>query len=279
MDNIHPFKTRIGLGTSGFGNVKHRERLDIEALESSLAVGYRMFDTAEMYGDGQCETLLGKAMQVWNGPRHDLQIVSKVLPKNATSKQSVLDACRRSLDRLQTDYLDVYLLHWREHNTNLTQVIEAFEELKSQGCILHYGVSNFNPAGLVDWRDREFLLGIKYGACVLQTRYSLSERVIDRFLLNTVREKYSMSVMAHSPFQLGKLMQDDSQLRPLAEENSCTVAQLCLAWLLRHDHVVVIPKSGRRDRQIDNLGADKIQMNPETLNKLEILFPVPVPQK
>jgi diketogulonate reductase-like aldo/keto reductase len=278
MNNIHPFKSRIGFGTSGFGNIKQRERLDIEALESSLAVGYRMFDTAEMYGNGCCEILLGNAIRVWNGSRQDLQIVSKVLPENATSKTTVIDACRRSLDKLQTDYLDVYLLHWREHNTDLIGVIEAFEELKSQGRILHYGVSNFNPGSLVDWRVRESQFGIKSGACVLQTRYSLNDRLIDKFLLNHVRD-YPMSVMAHSPFQLGKIMQRQDQLRPLAEENSCTVAQLCLAWILRHDHVVVIPKSGHKDRQRENLAADKIQLKPETFEQLEMLFPVPSPQK
>lgn len=278
MQTIYPFKHKIGFGTSGFGNLSSLYKRDLESLVSALSVGYKFFDTAEKYGDGKCETLLGNAIREWGGLRSDIQIVSKVLPDNATSKQSVIDACDRSLDRLQTDYLDVYLLHWRKPETNLMATVEAFAELQSKGKIQHFGLSNFNPQGLADWRECEIKLGIEKGASVLQTRYSLAERLVDRFMLNHVKEKYQMSVMAHTPLKLGgMLMQYNSLLEPLALENSCTVAQLCLAWIIRHPHVVTMPKSSQRERQIENLAATGITLTASTIEQLNQMFPIPLP--
>lgn len=276
MTTIFPFKHRIGFGTSGFGNFIPRQKLDIESLESALDVGYRLFDTAEKYADGRAEQYLGGAIKTWGGNRSDLQLVSKVLPDNATSKQSVIDSCNRSLERLKTDYIDVYLLHWRKPETNLMATLEAFKELQEQGKILHFGLSNFNPTSLEDWRNCEIQLGIVNGASVLQTRYSLAERLVDRYLLNHVKEKYQMSVMAHTPLNLGGLLMNADALKPLAEENSCTVAQLCLAWIIRHPHVITIPKSSNSVRQLENLNAEKIILNPTTIDKLNSMYPVPV---
>lgn len=277
MQTISPFKHKIGFGTSGFGNLASLSKRDLESLVSALLVGYKFFDTAEKYGDGKCETLLGNAIQEWGGARSDIQIVSKVLPDNATSKQSVIDACNRSLDRLQTDYIDVYLLHWRKPETDLMATVEAFAELQSQNKIHHFGLSNFNPQGLSDWLDCETKLGIEKGASVLQTRYSLAERIADRVLLNLAKEKYHMSVMAHTPLDLGRLMMFQARLEPLAQENSCTVAQLCLAWILRHPHVVTIPKSGKKERQIENLSAADITLSDSTIEQLNQMFPIPLP--
>lgn len=283
MDHIHPFKSRIGLGTAGFGDVDFREGSDQRALETSLDLGYRMFDTAEMYGSGRCEILLGKAIQAWSGSRQDLQIVSKVLPDNATSKQSVIDACRRSLDRLQTNYIDVYLLHWRKPETDLPGVVDAFLELKEQGLVLHYGVSNFNADGIRWFKRLEAERGVAQddpaGARVLQTRYSIVDRLVDRYLLDFISREYSMSVMAHTPLDLGKLFTKASNLSALAQREGCTLAQLALAWQLRRTNLVTIPRSKSPRHQKENLQAINLSLSTHTLEEIDRLFPVPTPEQ
>lgn len=279
MEQIYPFNSRIGLGTSGFGDVDFRQGWDQRMLETSLTLGYRLFDTAEMYGSGRCETLLGNAIKVWNSSRRDLQIVSKVLPDNATSKQSVLDACRRSLDRLQMDYIDVYLLHWRKPETDLPGVVDAFLELKRQGLILHYGVSNFNADGIRWFKSLENDRGIApddpFGARVLQTRYSIVDRQVDRYLLDFAGREYSMSVMAHTPLDLGRLLDKNSALAALAQHEGCTLAQLALAWQLRRTNLVTIPRSKNTQHQRENLQAEKLSLSAHVLEEIDRLFPVP----
>ncbi len=283
MTNYFPFQTRVGLGLSGFGNLPDRRSFDISRMVSALNMGYRLFDTAEMYGEGRCETLLGEAVKIWKGARQDIQIVSKVLPDNATSKQAVLDAAHRSLDRLQTDYIDVYLLHWRKPETDLPGVVDAFLELKSQGKILHYGVSNFNPSGITWFKRLEVERGIATdnpaGARVLQSRYSIVDRLVDRHLLDFATNNYSMSIMAHSPLDLGKLFVKGAELATLAERENCTVAQLALAWQLRRSNLITIPRSKDIAHQTDNLKASKLSLSTVTLQEIDRLFPVPTPEQ
>ncbi len=283
LENHFPFCSRVGLGLSGFGNLPEKRSFDTSRVLSALNMGYRLFDTAEMYGQGQCEALLGDAVKIWNGARQDIQIVSKVLPDNATSKQAVLDACRRSLDRLQTDYIDVYLLHWRKPETDLPGVVDAFLELKSQGQILHYGVSNFNPDGIKWFKNLEAERGVAVnnpaGARVLQTRYSIVDRLVDRYLLDYATKNYNMTIMAHSPLDLGKLFTQGAELSAVAEREGCTVAQLALAWQLRRTNLITIPRSKDIAHQIDNLKASQLSMSTQTLNDVDRLFPIPTPEQ
>lgn len=282
-ENCFPFRGRVGLGLSGFGNLPEKSSFDTSRILTAINIGYRIFDTAEMYGDGRSETLLGNAYAIWKGPREDLQIVSKVLPSNATSKQAVLDACRRSLDRLRMDYIDVYLLHWREPSTDLPGVVDAFLELKSQGLIHHYGVSNFNPDSIKWFKNLELERGVAHtnpaGARVLQTRYSINNRLVDRYLLDYAANNYNMTVMAHSPLDLGKLFAHEAKLTALAERENCTVAQLALAWQLRRNNLITIPRSKDIRHQTDNFKAVALTLSTVTLQEIDQLFPVPTPQE
>lgn len=283
LENYFPFRDRVGLGLSGFGNLPDKRSFDTSRILSALNIGYRVFDTAEMYGEGRCETLLGDAVNIWQGARSELQIVSKVLPDNATSKQAVLDACRRSLDRLRMDYIDVYLLHWRKPETDLPGVVDAFLELKSQGLILHYGVSNFNPDGIKWFKNLEAERGVAHnnpaGARVLQTRYSIVDRLVDRYLLNYATKNYHMTIMAHSPLDLGKLFAREAELSAVAEREGCTVAQLALAWQLRRANLITIPRSKDIKHQQDNFAASKLSLSTRSLEEIDQLFPIPTPEQ
>ena len=283
LENCFPFRSRVGLGLSGFGNLPDKRSFETSRILSALNMGYRLFDTAEMYGEGRCESLLGDAVNIWKGPRQDLQIVSKVLPDNATSKQAVLDACHRSLDRLRMDYIDVYLLHWRKPETDLPGVVDAFLELKSQGRILHYGVSNFNPDGIKWFKNLEAERGVAAdnpaGARVLQTRYSIVDRLVDRYLLNYATNNYQMTIMAHSPLDLGKLFDRAAELSAVAEREGCTLAQLALAWQLRRINLITIPRSKDIKHQQDNFAASKLSLSTRSLEEIDQLFPIPTPEQ
>ena len=268
----HPFHSRVGFGTSGFGNIPGRTTQDLHSIISALEVGYRLIDTAEKYGEGRCEKLLGEAIMAWGGPRRDLDIVSKVLPSNATSQKQVVESCENSLRRLKSDYIDVYLLHWRKPETNLPATLDAFLELQNKGLIRHFGLSNFSLKDIEIWKIMEKSHGITAGAVTLQTRYSLPVCQADDVLLPWIKEKYPMSIMAHTPLQLGEVFTHSDKLAPLAEQESCTIAQLCLAWILRRPECVVIPKSQSKDRQSENFNAGQVILSADTIHTLDKLF-------
>jgi diketogulonate reductase-like aldo/keto reductase len=217
-----------------------------------------------MYGEGRAEELIGQAIA---GRRDDVFLVSKVYPHNATRKGAIA-ACERSLRRLGTDRLDLYLLHWRG-NVPLAETLEAFETLRRAGKIGSYGVSNLD---LADMRELRSLPG---GDQVQtnQVLYNLSRRGIEWDLLPWLRE-HRIPVMAYSPVEQGRLLRD-RKLVDFARRHGMTAAQAALAWLLSHEDMIVIPKTGSRERLGENAGAASLWLSESQLAELDRLFPPP----
>lgn len=261
---------RLGLGTWRMGESQRTQPAELAALRLALEIGYRAFDTAEMYGEGGAETLLGQALAAaLRGPlrRDELCVISKVYPHNAGT-QGVVAACERSLKRLQLDRLDLYLLHWRG-SIPLAQTVEGFERLRQRGLIRHWGVSNFD---LVDMQE---LAALPQGAqCAAnQVWYSLTRRGVEFDLLPWQRAR-QMPLMAYSPIDQGALA-DHAGLRPLAQERGVTPAQLALARLLAETGVMVIPKSSDPARLRQNFEAASLSLDAGTRAQIDALFPPP----
>lgn len=254
----------LGMGTWRMGEDPGKRAEEIATLRLGLDLGATLIDTAEMYGEGQAEELIGEAIA---GRREEVFLVSKVYPHNATRKGAVL-ACERSLRRLRTDRLDLYLLHWRGE-VPLSETMEAFTSLREAGMIRYYGVSNF------DLSDMQELWSIPAGRHVAtnQLLYNLARRGIEWDLLPWLRER-QIPVMAYSPLDEGRLARHP-KLVHFAQRYDMTPSQAALAWLLEKDDVIVIPKSSRRDRLRENLGALDIRLTLEQLAELDGLFPPP----
>jgi len=261
----------LGLGTWRMGERKASHAAELKALRTALDLGYRVFDTAEMYAEGGAEELLGEALaeaQRGGGlAREDLFIVSKVYPHNA-SAQGVLAACERSRRRLQLDHIDLYLLHWRGP-VPLRQTVEGFEWLQQLGWIRHWGVSNF------DVDDLRELSEVPGGdACsVNQVWYSLSRRGIEFDLLPWQRTR-QMPLMAYSPIDQGALA-DHAGLCDMAARRGVPPAQLALAWMLSQPGVMAIPKSSDAGRLRQNWEAAALPLDATELAQLDRLFPPP----
>jgi diketogulonate reductase-like aldo/keto reductase len=217
-----------------------------------------------MYGEGQSEQLIAEAL---NGRRDEVFLVSKVYPQNS-SRQAAVAACERSLRRLNTDRLDLYLLHWRGE-VPLAETIHAFLALQQAGKIRHYGVSN------LDLADMQELWSVPGGPAVAtdQLLYNLARRGIEWDLLPWLREQ-RVPVMAYSPIEQARLLRNP-KLADFARRHSVTPAQAALAWLLAKDDVIVIPKTGRRERLKENLGALDRPLTVPQLAELDRLFPLP----
>jgi diketogulonate reductase-like aldo/keto reductase len=221
-----------------------------------------LVDTAEMYGEGRAEVLVGEAIA---GRRKDIFLVSKVYPHGAT-KSGILTACEQSLKRLKTDYLDLYLLHWRG-SIPLAETVEGFLQLKQQGTIRDFGVSNFDAA------DMEELAGLPGGGEVFtdQVLYNLTRRGIEWDLLPWCRDR-KMPVMAYSPVEQGRL---PAKMDAIARKVNANRFQLALAWLLHQDGVLVIPKAASEAHVIENRKALDIEIPEQILSELDALFPPP----
>lgn len=254
----------LGMGTWRMGEDPTKRAEEIATLRLGLDLGATLIDTAEMYGEGQAEELIGEAIA---GRREEVFLVSKVYPHNATRKGAVL-ACERSLRRLRTDRLDLYLLHWRGE-VPLSETMEAFTHLRETGMIRYYGVSNF------DVSDMQELWSIPAGRHVAtnQLLYNLARRGIEWDLLPWLRER-QIPVMAYSPLDEGRLARHPKLVR-FAQRYDMTPSQAALAWLLEKDDVIVIPKSSRRDRLRENLSALDVRLTLEQLAELDGLFPPP----
>lgn len=254
----------IGIGTWMMGEERGKARDEIAAIRHSVGLGMKVVDTAEMYADGQSEVLVGKAL---HGIREQAFVVSKVFPWNA-SKSGAIAACEASLERLNMDYLDLYLLHWRGSHP-LGATVEAFETLKDQGKIKAWGVSNF------DIGDMQQLLAVDGGKnCeVNQILYNLSRRGPEFDLLPMLQES-NIAVMAYSPIEQGKLVKDE-RLIHIAKAYQATPAQICLAFLLERDQLMAIPKSSSNARVDENFGSFEIDLSDEHLEELDRLFPPP----
>ncbi|WP_446720743.1 aldo/keto reductase [Mesorhizobium sp. L-8-3] len=255
---------RLGQGTWNMGEDPRRRAEEVAALQLGLDLGMTLVDTAEMYASGGAEAIVAEAMA---GRRQEVFIVSKVLPTNAT-RRGVQKACEASLERLRTEVIDLYLLHWRGA-VPLSETIEAFEELKSAGKIRHWGVSNF------DTDDMEELLRLPAGAAVQtnQVLYNLTRRGIDYDLLPWSNRR-RIPVMAYSPVEQGRLG-NERRLEAMARRLGATAAQVALAWLLRQDGVIAIPKASRPQHVRDNRAALDLELTAEDLAELDRAFPPP----
>jgi len=254
----------FGLGTWNIGDDPGTRAEEIATLRLGLDRGARLIDTAEMYGDGRSEELIAEAIA---GRRDEVFLVSKVYPQNASAKAAPA-ACERSLRRLKTDRIDLYLLHWRG-NVPLAETLQAFMRLRQAGKIRHYGVSNLD---LGDMQELWELPGGD-GVATNQLLYNLTRRGIEWDLMPWLRQR-RMPVMAYSPIEQGQLP-GTRKLAGFAERHGMTPAQAALAWLLARDNVIVIPKTGRREHLRQNLGALNHELTAAQLAELDRLFPPP----
>jgi diketogulonate reductase-like aldo/keto reductase len=254
----------FGQGTWYMGDDRAARAQEIAALRHGLDLGATLIDTAEMYGDGRAEELVAEAI---SGRRDEVFLVSKVLPGNATRRGTVA-ACERSLQRLKTDRLDLYLLHWRG-NVPFAETLEALAALRDAGKIRHYGVSN------LDLADMQELWPLNGGAAVAanQLLYNLTRRGIEWDLLPWLRA-HRIPVMAYSPLEQARLV-SHAKLVKFAQRHGMTPAQTALARLLAHDDIIVIPKSARRERLTENLGALDHSLTAAQCAELDALFPPP----
>jgi diketogulonate reductase-like aldo/keto reductase len=260
----------LGLGTWRLGEAAAKADAEVHNLRLALDVGYRVFDTAEMYADGGAETVLGRALAegLHQGlTRDELFVVSKLLPEHAT-EAGVVAACERSLRRLQLDRLDLYLLHWRG-SVPLGDTVRGFEQLQRRGLIRQWGVSNF------DLDDLRELMAVPGGAACAanQVYYSLGQRGAAFELLPWLRLQ-QMPLMAYSPIDQGELA-DHPALRPLAERHGVTPAQVALAWVLQQPGVMAIPKAGNALHLRHNWAAASLKLDAADLAALDRSFAPP----
>jgi diketogulonate reductase-like aldo/keto reductase len=246
------------------GEASARRADELLALRTAFDLGYRLFDTAEMYADGRAEELLGEALA---GQRQEAFIVSKVLPRNSWVK-AARTACERSLKRLRTDYIDLYLLHWREQ-VSLPEVLESMERLVSAGKIRRWGVSNFDTA------DLQELWAIPDGhRCVVnQVWYSLGSRGPEFDLLPWQRE-HRLPLMAYSPLDEGRLALHPA-LMALGRRHHASAAQVALAWVLARPGTIAVPMTSQLDHLLENLQAQHLRLSDEDLAELDGIFMPP----
>ena len=260
----------IGLGTWYLGENPVSWHRELEALRTGIKEGMTLIDTAEMYGSGRSERLVGEAISGMD--RESLFVVSKVLPQNA-GKGRIFSSCRASLKRLGTGYLDLYLLHWRG-GVPLSETVACMEELKKEGLIRAWGVSNF------DIEDMEDLWSVKNGRnCLInQVLYHPGSRGIEFSLLPWM-EAHSVALMASRPLaQGGRLRQglmESPAVREIAKAHGATPAQVLLAWAIRNKKTIAIPRSASPAHTRENALADQLVLSPSELESIDSFFPAP----
>jgi len=258
----------LGQGTWMMGEKAAHRDDEIAALRLGLDLGMTLIDTAEMYGDGGAEEIVAEAVK---GRRDETFIVSKVLPSNA-SRRGTLAACERSLKRLRTDRIDLYLLHWRG-SFALQETIDAFRVLRDQGKIRHWGVSNFDLADMAD------LIAVDGGADAAsnQVLYNPMRRGID-FDLAPWSRAHGIPIMAYSPIEQGRLLKNPA-LQAIAARHGATPAQIALAWAMRDGATIAIPKATRPDHVRDNRAAHDLVLTKDDLTEIDRAFPPPTRAK
>ncbi|MBZ6392198.1 MAG: aldo/keto reductase [Pantoea dispersa] len=259
----------VGQGTWYMGENPAQRAQEIAALQAGLDAGLKLIDTAEMYAEGGAEEVVGAALR---GRRDQAWLVSKVYPWNA-GEVDAIDACERSLRRLQTDYLDLYLLHWRG-NVPLEETVRAMQTLQQQGKIRHWGVSNFDSDDLQElWSEAGGM-----GCATNQVLYHLASRGIEFDLLPLCQQHHT-PVMAYCPLaQAGRLRQalfDDATLQQIAQQKGISIAQLLLSWVIRQPGVMAIPKAGSVAHVQENAAALNITLTSDELALLDRAFPPP----
>ena len=260
----------LGQGTWCLGDTPETYAREIEALRAGIEAGMMLLDTAESYGDGRAERLVGEAIRPYD--RAHLFLVSKVLPSNAYGTR-LMTSLERSLSRLGTDYLDLYLYHWRGARP-LAEMVAAMEEARAAGKIRAWGVSNLDTA------DMEELWRVPGGKnCVVnQVLYHVGSRGIDYSLLPWMRA-HGVALMAYCPLaQAGRLGCDllgSTVLKEMAEKYGATPAQIALAWAVRDGNTIAIPRTGRREHAVSNAGADALDLTSEDCAAIDRVFPPP----
>ena len=260
----------VGLGTWKMGDDSNIHQEEIDAIQFAINQGANVIDTAEMYGDGASEELIGEAIQSYD--REKLYIISKVHPENA-SRDKVLTSIDNSLKRLRTDYIDLYLLHWKSQYP-LEETISAFEEAKNLGKIKEWGVSNF------DTSDMKHLLSLPNGhKCVAnQVRYNVGDRGIEYDLKPFMREN-NIALISYAPIargdKLGKNLTKSPVLLELSRKYEVDVFQILLAWDIRDGHTLAIPTSSNKLHIENNMGASNIHLTEEDIQKIDSEFPPP----
>jgi diketogulonate reductase-like aldo/keto reductase len=254
----------LGLGTWRMGERRSERAQEVAAIRLGLDLGLTLVDTAEMYGDGGAEEAIAEAIA---GRREGLFIVSKVYPHNA-SRAGAIAACERSLKRLKTDRLDLYLLHWRG-SVPLAETVEAFERLKASGKVRNWGVSNLGAADMAE------LAGTPSGGnCAAnQVLYHLGSRGIEWRLIDDCRRDKVM-VMAYSPLGQGPLLRKPA-LKAIAGKHGVDAGAIALAWVLRQPGVVTIPKAVQPEHVRANLRALQVKLDADDLKALDAAFPPP----
>jgi diketogulonate reductase-like aldo/keto reductase len=254
----------LGQGTWHMGEDRRRAAEEEAALRLGIELGMTLIDTAEMYGSGGAEEVIARAAE---GMRDRLFIVSKVYPHNG-SRTGVVAACERSLKRLATDRIDLYLLHWRG-SIPLAETLEGFQRLERDGKIRHYGVSNFDRGDMEEW------VALRGGETVAadQVLYNLSRRGPEWDLVPWCRE-HGVAVMAYTPLGQGSML-GNRGLAQIARRRDTTPAQIALAWLLRQEGTIVIPKASRAAHVRENRGALDIELTEDDLAALDRAFPPP----
>ena len=258
--------SRLGQGAWQIGDDRRKRTEELLALNVGLDLGLNLIDTAEMYGNGRSEELVAEVVA---GRREQIYLVSKVLPENAT-RSGTIAACERSLKRLKTDYLDLYLLHWRG-SVPLEETLEAFTTLRDRGSIRRYGVSNFDRA------DIEEAASLPGGTDIAtnQVLYNLEHRGVEFELEPWCRER-EIPLMSYSPLGSdSRRLRTHPVLKKLAARLGATPARLALAWLLRQPDVVVIPKAASEAHVRDNHAALKLSLSADDLAELDRTFPPP----
>ena len=265
----HQNTSAIGIGTwhLGEGNSSQTEA-ELKAIQFGLDNGINVIDTAEMYGEGLAESLVGKAIKPYSRP--DLQLISKFYPYHATPKL-IEESLKASLKRLQTDYLDLYLLHWRG-NTPLSETVFGLEKMVQAGLIRNWGVSNFDKA------DLEELVAIPNGEnCrINEDLYNIGSRGIEYSILPW-QKKHHMSFIGYSPFGSdgSEYLKIKPVLKEMAQQKNISVHQLLLAWVLRNHDLLSIPKTGSVEHMQSNINAVDVKFTADELALLDQSYPQP----
>jgi diketogulonate reductase-like aldo/keto reductase len=256
----------LGQGTWRMGENRASRRKEITALQTGIDLGMTLIDTAEMYGDGGAEEVVAEAIA---GRHSDVFLVSKVYPHNA-SRSGLAKACERSLRRMRTDSLDLYLLHW-PGSIPFSETLGGFQALKQSGKIKEFGVSNF------DMTELQNAVALPGGNEIAtdQVLYNLRRRGVEYDLVPWCRA-HRIPLMAYSPLEQGRL---DNRLSSVARKHKATLAQVAIAWLLHQDDIIVIPKSSNEARVRENYASLNVKLTEEDLQELDHLFPPPRAKK
>ena len=255
----------LGQGSAGLAQGRHPEAAEEEALRTGLSLGMTLIDTAEIYGEGRSEKLIGRVIA---GQRDRVFLVSKVWPTHVAG-EGIARACDASLARLGTDHLDLYLLHWPSRDADLSSIVAAFETLRAAGKIHAWGVSNLKVS------DMEDLFRVSHGdrCATNQVPYNLGNRGIEHDLLPWC-EQHGMPVMAYSPLGgPGATLLRDPTLARIGAAHNCSAAAVALAWTIRSGNVIAIPEAGSAEHVKENAVALSLTLTPDELHALDAMHP------